>query len=295
MLSHIAKCLEIGIPSQSHIFPVIEGTYRGCVVSGYHFSVALRESIYRPSDLAKEDLGSFGSNVEIIGRIMDVTGVKSDDRQDFETEALKGMRRLDSEVKAYTFDLDETVKIRDLAAQLRFNTEFWKINVENLQRALKMIFEEDKEIDLDLPMDSSGLYRSTRLESVLSLFGPTVPSPQIPNGALIDVTTGREPDNFVRPLVFRHADLDSAFVEWMEVGKSGKVKNGPNNLSTRFQHIPVRGDKERKGFFELFRDWHFHIKSKFTGQDVADELGAEGLLAAGDSIKFGGVVLDDTF
>lgn len=295
ILSHLCRVIEIGIPAQARVFPVLEsGRYTGCYLSGSGYSVALRGDVFRPTsyDNNKEDFGCFEGNEAILEKIARVNSTEPEKAvQKMKTfKGDKSMRGLQKYLDSWVQTPQKYDQIRHLAARLHYPQEFLRINMENIRLVLSWI--KGTPIPVEAPMHAYGLGRTSTYELALSAFGPNAPSPLIPGAPKIQLSE-KMPSSFNKTLAFRTTLLENAIGDWKEVGLKGFTYNGPERLSARYQYVQVKGDADRKGWFEAmygFHIWFKDIGAKMSGEVVTndDEEGSGGISLGDVSIQFDG-------
>jgi hypothetical protein len=271
VLSHLFKVISIGIPAQARIFPVIvDGKYSGCYLSGSGYSVALKGDLYRPVsyDNNEADFDCFDSMQTLMVSIAKKAGFTPDEFAPHLEKAMYSMRGLDFALKKKIITVSKLEAVRTLAARLRYPQEYLRINMDNIQLAVTLL-KDGKEPHQDIPMHSSALGRRSQLELVLSAFGPTAPSPNIPGSSRLPVTP-KPPPNFNKMLAFRTTSLETAISDWKDFGERGIVYNGPERLSGRYQYIQVRGEAERDKWFSTLNSYHvWYLAEQRKGLDSA--------------------------
>jgi hypothetical protein len=297
VLSHLAKVIDLAIPSQARVFPVIEsGKYTGAYLSGSGYSVALRGEIFRPTGHANnsEDFSAFDGPEEILRKIcgMFTEGVDEAYQKLMTKKGHLSMRGLQVYLNTWVISPAKWSTIRSLASRLSYPQEFLRINMENIRLVLSWI-KGEAPIPITAPMHSYGLGKTSLFELSLSAFGPNAPSPSIPGAPKVQLTD-KMPANFSKPLTFRTTALENAIADWVEVGLKGFTYNGPERLSGRYQYVSVRGDEERKGWFEALHGYHVWYKSegkKMSGEVVEnpdDETASGGISLGEQSVNLDG-------
>jgi hypothetical protein len=191
-------------------------------------------------------------------------------------------------VNKVALGLENREKARRASVSSGFTTLYWQPTAANIRRALEMVYVE-KKIDPFMPMHHAGFLESDPLTSVLSAFGPLVPSPHIPGGQEIR-DFSKVPNQ--SQCCFRRCGLTSAVQEWKEFLEKGIVRNEPKNLNARFQYAQMRGLDAKKEWYELM-GW-----AKGLGKpDTMDEnlQGDEGDDDGGVMLARGGDDVDDVF
>jgi hypothetical protein len=289
-LSHIFRVIELALPAQARVFPVFENDqYTGCYLSGAGMSIALRGEILRPTSHANNtsDFDLFEGTEAILRRITDLFG--TDDKHDAQFAKAKSMkahlscRALNNYLKTWITDEQRLEQVRALASKIRYPQEYLRINMDTIQLVITWI--KGAAIPIDMPMHPMALGKSSTLELSLSAFGPSAPSPVIPGAPKLQLTP-KPPAKFSKPLVFRTTSLENAISDWVEVGKTGFVYNGPTNLSGRYQHVVIRGEGERDRWFSIMNG--FHVWSKQQASTDSEVVGN-----TVDEVDEGGVVLID--
>lgn len=264
VLSHMAKVIEIAIPAQARVFPVFNGdTYQGCYLSGAGYSVALRGDLFRPSSHADNtaEFDCFDSTESILMKILAVCA-PSKHKEEEQIAKIKrmasfSMRGLAEYLDSWIIRGDTWETIRILAARIRYPQEYFRINMDNIERVI-MWLHEGKDPDKTVPMHANCLGNRSRLASCLAAFGPSAPSPNIPGAQRLSITP-KVPIGFNKLLAFRTTSLEVAISDWKELGEKGFVYNGPDRLSGRYQYVQVRGEDERERWFKAMSTycmWH---------------------------------------
>jgi len=265
VLSHLFRVVELAIPCQARVFPVIQNnTYHGCYLSGSGFSIALKGELHRPTTFLnnQEDFDCFDSMNSILTKIGGKLGIADDAKRmdNLLKTGCTSMRALGNVLKTRIITVSLLEEIRTLAARLKYPQEYLRINMESIQWALSSI-ASGTEPKLDIPMHATALGRTSVIELVLAAFGPTAPSPTIP-GAQRLVITPKPPATFNKVLAFRTTTLETAVSDWKEFGEKGIVYNGPDRLSSRYQYTQVRGEAERELWFAALSEFHQWYKRK---------------------------------
>lgn len=296
VLSHICRVIDIAIPSQARVFPVIESSrYTGCYLAGAGFSVALRGEVYRPTTYENNqgDFDCFEGMEAILRQVIRVNTEKVDDGYEKlqKVQGTKCMRGLQKYLDTWVQTPEKMDRIRHLAARLTYPQEFLRINIENIRLVISWI--KGTPIPVSTPMHAYGLGRTTTYELALSAFGPNAPSPLIPGAPKIQLSD-KIPSGFNKVLAFRTTLLENAIADWKEVGMRGFTYNGPERLSARYQYVSVRGEEDKKQWFSLLHGFHLWFKdvgSKMSGNvvEIADEDEVSGGVSIGErSIQFEG-------
>lgn len=261
-LSHIFKVIELAIPSQARVFPIISNNrYLGCYLSGSGFSIALKGELYRPTTYENNqtDFDCFDGTDALLSKVAALMGItKAEDLELMYKMSAPSMRGLNSALKKRILSVSQLEKIRTVAARIRYPQDFLRINMTSIQQVLTFL-KDGREPPLSFPMHASALGRTSAVELIFSAFGPTAPSPNIPGSSRISVTP-RMPANFNKVLAFRTTTLETAISDWKEFGERGILYNGPDRLSGRYQYVQVRGEEERQEWFNVLNGYHVWYK-----------------------------------
>jgi hypothetical protein len=295
VLSHIAKVIGVAIPAQARVYPVIEsGRYTGSYLSGAGYSVGLKGEILRPTSYTanQEDFDVFDGTEAILRKI---AGTFQGDKDENYKKLIQkkgniSMRGLQQYLDTWVMTPEKWERIRTMASFLVYPQEYYRINMDNIRLVLSWIKGEP--IPLTAPMHSHGLGKTSIYERAFSAFGPNAPSPMIPGAPKIQLTE-KPPNNFSKGISFRTTALENAISEWKECGAKGYTYNGADRLSAKYQYVPVKGDAERKVWFDTMHSFHLWCKSTsagMLGEVVAneDDNGSGGVSVGDQSVQFEG-------
>jgi hypothetical protein len=290
-LSHLFKVISVAIPSQSRVFPVLVGRrYTGCYLSGSGYSLAIRGEIFRPVSYTKNqgDFDHFESTDAVLKRILGiVTDDVDDEWDDMKDQGVEeSMRKLNKYLtNKWTVTADNLELIRVEASKIHYPQEYLRINMENIRLVLTWV--RKGEVPDSMAMHSNGLGKPDILSSALSVFGPAVPSPEIPGAPKVQLSS-KPPAKFSKTLVFRSTTLETAVADWVEMAKSGVTHNGPDRLNARYQYVTVKGEAERESWFNVlhqYSEW-YKAKQKESLQNTNVEMDV-GLADGGVAVELG--------
>jgi hypothetical protein len=178
VLSHMAKCIDIGIQAQARIFPIFSGEiYEGCVLSGFGFTVVMESKMFKalpPSELTAllQTANRSSNSIEAISRLAGVgTGEISSGKDRVDT--LMPLKRLLADK-----GLSEQVRdeVRKLAGHISVGPR-WPLNPATLTRALDLLVTGLwKDLPDDLPIGHGMLFETDVTSVVWSCFGEMAPS-----------------------------------------------------------------------------------------------------------------------
>jgi len=262
-MSHTFRLIEIAIPAQARIFPIIDsGLYCGSFMSGAAFSVGMGKDILRPDDYAKSftEISCYGTNDTLINEIGTVADVDEDQTDEFRDEARKGIRALAKWLDDNkSFEPVDRDRIRKLALQLRTTTPY---RVPNVQGILWMVngIKSGQLPDESEPQYPASMFETDIFSSYLSSFGALSPSPDMPGGSLLKLNdSGKLPEGFNKVLAMRMASLEVAVADWKKVLKEGQVHNGFANLSAPYEYSTITGKDAKQNWFAClceFSKWY---------------------------------------
>jgi hypothetical protein len=195
-------------------------------------------------EIAALDVASFNRNA--INRIlaqsiqrMQVAGEDDVVPDDWET-----IRKLSEICLILPLTHDEKKEIIALASPLVNEFEYFQNSPDYLLRAIHYLVKDTTPIPTDVPMYPEAIFHTSRVEEVLSAFGPSVPCVDIPNAPTITLRSVAKPpaSNFVaRPLRFHDAVRN--WLGWLE---SKSLKNGPTSKSAILKDRAFEGrDRQR--------------------------------------------------
>jgi hypothetical protein len=270
IMSHLARVIQIGIPAQARIFPVFENNeYKGCYLSGHGYSVAIGRELVKPEAYKLSEMEVFQSNESVLRQIFkDVMGANEETTVKLVQTARVSMRGLEQALRMRNYDRGIMARIKTLAAKLRYPQPYLKINSENIEWFMEAV-RSSKELSVETPMHFEALEAPSIMMSALSAFGPSPPSPIIPGArTILFGNTETIPKDLTKPLAYRLTNLKTAAAEWEEVLRTKKTQNAPNQLSSRYQYVAVRGEDERGTWYRemvrFIKWWH----EKESGESV---------------------------
>lgn len=236
VLSHLAKCIDIGLPCQSRIFPIFEnGIYEGCILCGTGFTVATKERVWEPISYKhiQEVLRAASLTSVLLETVSGMIGEQCKD--------VRSMRGLAKLVRKAVLNTDQRDEIEKIAHQLNFPQKWWPINASTIRKAL-LLLEHHTEPDDDVAMHPSALFSRDHTTSVLSAFGYHAPTFSIPSAPTLNVRTA---DSAPKTLAVRQIDLGTAVQDFNSLVETGKIRNNPATLSKRYHDRTFTGSDKK--------------------------------------------------
>jgi hypothetical protein len=272
-MSHLFRVIEIALPAQARPFPIVDsGLYCGAFLSGAGFSVGMGKDVHRPDTYAKSfmELGCYGTNDTIIEEIAAAVGLDTDseDLPEFRLHARKGVRSLSKWIRDNrTFGPTELEAATKLTMQLRTNIPYRVPNVAGLKWAIDGI-KSGEEPDESEPMYPMAMFNVDIFSLYLSAFGPLAPSPEMPGGSLMKLTSdGRLPEKFNKVLAMRLVTMETAIVEWRAALSSGVIHNGFTNLSAPYEYSTITGKDAKQNWFSYLCEFSKWYKAQVVPSD----------------------------
>lgn len=230
-LTHMAKCIHIGLRAQARIVPVFsEGDYCGCLILGEGFSVSLWGKLYEPLDalLLAKDLDSFGRKGYILNMISTELGLTEDERGVLsECNTFFQLRKL---MRAAHTNDEQKRRISMLVPKLRYG-KHWALNETTIAHALDLIKSGSFDNLSDVPCHPSTIFSDDLIEVVLSGFGLMAPTCNFLGGPVVDLSKGKIPDGpmawSMRPLAQAVADLKAIMSNKAYCRAQGGRRSGP--------------------------------------------------------------------
>jgi len=234
-LSHIAKCIDVGIQAQARIFPIVsDGQYLGCVLSGSGFQLSAYESAWVPVEhqLLVDEVMSAGSHkaaLTDIGRIVD-KDMAEVFQQVTETLTIIGLRDILMEAPLSNEQRSQIVAI---AKNLRYPQNSLNVSAANLETCLRLIQHPEESIDDTFPIHYTKLFETDRVNLVWSAFGALAPTCQFAGGPIVDLKTSK---NLPKHVAFRLIPLKDALIDIQKILAEQKF----NSTSSNRRSAPFR-------------------------------------------------------
>lgn len=297
-ISHLARVIELGIPSQSRIFPIVDAKcYFGSFLSGAGFSIALGKQIFRPDNYqtCKQETSVYSENSALVTELItlletiDVSTESSDEVKKAAKISVRSIRKTLDDL--YSFGPETQKEICKIVSRLRFSQVYRVSNAQNMIWMMQGIQQGD-EPDIHEPMYPMDMFCTDIMISHLSAFGPNTPSPNLP-GAPIMKLQNKLPDKFNKVLGIRLVDATTAQSEWRKSLSSGQITNGVENLSAKFEHSTISGKEMKETWFDTLvktSEWYKQegLKNVKIGQNVQGESDDSVVINVGEGFDFGG-------
>lgn len=233
-LSHLAKCIDIGLLAQARIFPIIDnGEYIGSALLGAGFQVhAYRESYPSVSHISLiNQVDKAGSHRSSLNAICEIVSESNDNEVTASVRSSTTwydlrVALLESETNSISRD-----KIVALARGLRFQPRSLNISTKNIVDCLNLIANPDQEAPDWYPIHPSKLFESDRMSVIWSAFGDLAPTCSFPGGPKIDLAKSKTLPNHIG---FRNVPLKDAVLDLQMImsqkafgGTSMNRRSGP--------------------------------------------------------------------
>lgn len=220
VLSHIAKCIDVGIRAQARIFPVIDsGEYIGSALLGAGFQISAYDKVWTPvSAIALQNsITAAGSHVVHLKAIADIIGGMDEEVYDNVMKTTTMVQLREVLLEASMTD-EERDKIATIALKLKFNQKSLNVSVPNLVKVFNLIANPAEDLPVDFPIHPTKLFEKARFPLVWSAFGANAPTCNFAGGKTIDL---QNPGKLDRHIAFRIIPLHEAIID-MEVVLSKK-------------------------------------------------------------------------
>lgn len=178
VLSHMARCLDIGIQGQCRVFPIFDGgLYEGCAIVGARVKYILNKAtvVPVPHDDLVERIRAYGGHKFALEAIFKLCGGKPEHLNEW-VDGISSMSHLRKGLMKCLLNESGRDEVLRLASQLRFGPSS-PINPDTLHAALGYIVDENKDLPNTFPIHHSMLFEKDRVAVVWSTFGENAPSP----------------------------------------------------------------------------------------------------------------------
>jgi hypothetical protein len=251
-ISHLAKIIGFAISTSSAVVPVLRRSkYLGAILVSSSVTITDSYTFHSSSsaDALSDEVAALdvvSSNRNAINRILTqaVQRIQLAGDDDVVPDNWETIRELSEACLILPLTNDEKKEIIALAAPLVNDFEYFQNSPDYLLRAIEYLRNDTTRIPTDIPMYPEAMFHTSRVEEVLSAFGPSVPCVDIPNAPTISLRSVAKPpmSNFVaRPLRFHDAVRN--WLGWLE---SKSLKNGPTSKSTVLKDRAFEGrDRQR--------------------------------------------------
>lgn len=246
-MAHMAKCIELALEGQAQCFPLFEDErYNGCVLVGAGFSVISGDETFVPVDydVLRAKITEFGTHNASLKGIAMIVGLDEKALEELDDEnrtPITSMYML-SQVLVKT-KITEATKddVLKLAVHLHFGRS-WSFNFNTLEKALTLLSSDDP-LPRDLPIHSSFLFSTNRVELVWSCFGAMAPTPHYPSSTMWDLTKTARPTK----MCFRHVKLTQAIADIKTVISSKKISvpAGGGGRSAPYKDVRFLGNEAK--------------------------------------------------
>jgi hypothetical protein len=258
-LSHLVKVLELTCTANGVLVPLFSpGRYIGALLVTSTSLVNDSYDVHIPS--SSEEVVQFIAELDtvstrrrqiavILCRARRRSGLPEE--EDMVALNWSGVRSLSRLVLALPLTSEEKAELVSLAADVTRSLEFFLPSPDFIVKAVLLLQDPSIEVDPTLPMYHEALFHTSRLEEVLSLFGPEVPCFDIPSSPALVVkrSTPAPRSNLVsRPMKFK-----DAVVNWEGWIQSRTLHNGPTSMSVVLRERAYDGSDRSKVWSELVR------------------------------------------
>jgi hypothetical protein len=182
-VTHLVKVIDIALQAQARPIPIItDGQYLGCAISGAGFTIVKANREYRP--WARAELMASWPKVGIHKISLAKIAMKVAANQRPKVMACTSMWELHSlMIEAKVKETDRAEIITAAKGLLFEGHKSWQVNLSNLKKAFSLVRSTDELKDSDrLPIHSSTVLSTGRIELVWSCFGGMAPSFKVPGG-----------------------------------------------------------------------------------------------------------------
>jgi len=232
VLSHIAKCIDTGIRTQTRVFPIYDnGEYQGSCLLGARFSISHRLRVFGP--VCHADLMRAISGVSVHASALRVVcGIVS-----VEAHTITSMRALRDEYMASKDNISVTQleEFKKCLPKLSFNQPFYAINESRVCEAMNLLLNPDIPLSNDVPLHHSVFFATDRESLVLGAFGYTAFSFEISNARRIQLSA----DAFPGRLVARQKTLKTCIEDMAMIRAVKYLHNNPTSLSSQYMDRPM--------------------------------------------------------
>jgi hypothetical protein len=256
MLAHLALGIKVAIPSQARVYPIIEdNAYIGFYLSGAHFALGLRGRIIYPMSFSDNscDIEALSTQEKTLKTIALKMWDEDKAVEIRKVVSVKSVMELSAQMDRKILQISVIEEIRRLAAGLRFPQVPLKLTIENVALVIQAIIDRKVPGPKDYVHNSSLAIKDiTRLQ--LSRFGSLAPSPIIPGGTKVSVR--KVPDQIGKGNVcFRLTSIETAVADWRGVLHDRSVLNLPQNLNSRYKHLVMRTEDQKKEWYRVIVDY----------------------------------------
>lgn len=273
-MSHLFRVVDLAVRAQGRVFPIIErGVYLGSYLSGAGFSIGLKGTVVKPESYAANaaEIECYGGNDAIIRKLGDVMAGYTTEINMSEVSASisKGLRALDKYLRNCNLTEEAWESARRVCGEMRLVLPYKIANASNLKWALEQI-ESGQAPGDDEPMSADALGLNGLFESVLSVFGPLVPSPMLPDCPTINILE-REPMKVHQVFGYRLTSLQQAVLDWKEMGSTGRFQNGPRDLKAPYEHGTISGQAAREtvlSAMKRYAEWYMSAGGPGKGKEI---------------------------
>jgi len=242
-MSHMYKCIDIALRSQTAVFPIFTNDiYEGTVIWGTGYYIGMNGRVYRPiayADLLKE-IDDKSMHSSALREIIALCG----DNMENEIMDCTSIRQLAHTVQQVEITEVTKTQIVKAAHKLCYSNKYWSSVQRYVCKMLDLLNNWDKPegIDADIPMHPSKIFSSDREEVVLSAFGHQAPTFLIPNGQNIALVSDKTPP---KQFHVRMVELNRAIADMKYVRENGTITNNNSNLSSKHKDSSLNGDSKK--------------------------------------------------
>jgi protein associated with RNAse G/E len=235
VLAHLTKCIRIGLNCQAQVYPLFTSDrYEGSVILGEGFSITVCGIEYKPivSTELRRLIAESGTNIAILREI-------AQQCHDDDVMRCNTMRELSQLLRTKQLSEIDKKNLLDKVKHLDFGESFWGVNVTSISKSFDYIGNPEAPIETGEPMHYSAVFYTSRIQEVLSAYGPMAPSFMIPASRVIKLTAKTEMPEL---LVVRIVVLSTAVFDWNKMLETKSITNNPSNLGRNNANRPFRGD-----------------------------------------------------
>lgn len=207
-VTHFCKVFSIALSAQSVPFPIFEDEeYLGSVILGAGYTLYMENRKYVPLPHAdyRKYLSHCEGHSQILRRVEEMCKLN--------LNATTSMRSLASFLEDVDLDKEGKEQIVKFAFKLKWK-DLETANPVSVAYAIELILNPSLEIPEDYPLYPEYLFETNRTKLILAAFGTMVPSLEIPNGALVDLTKVPDPPT---TLYYKLAPLPVAYSEFVSL------------------------------------------------------------------------------
>jgi hypothetical protein len=183
ILTHMAFCISVGLPSQARILPIFEGDrYYGCVLSGYGFVVGMGDERFTPVDpeQLKKDIGRVSTHQNVLGKVLVAAGYDLDDAMGEGQALLENTKLTALGLREALLGLkmtdDQRNNVAKFAKALDFGHAYRPVNHDTINSAFNLIKMPIDAWPRDSPIHPSVLMSRDAVELAWSTFGFSAPT-----------------------------------------------------------------------------------------------------------------------